>query len=193
MPNVYIISESNIIVDAFGTMKLFSQEYPCLRLTQENLTISHTMVGVDTTRIRGYHLYAQNMAQVHITGILENQFNQSTVTVNGFNFAIPVSSSGVYHKDGLVNDYFLSQNFPNPFNPSTVISYRVPVSGNVTLKVYDLLGREVATLVDEYKPAGSFEVEFNTSSINYHPSSGVYFYQLIAGGYSSTKQMLLLK
>jgi hypothetical protein len=85
--------------------------------------------------------------------------------------------------------FSLSQNYPNPFNPSTVISYQLPASGNVTLKVYDLLGREVATLVNEEKPAGSYEVSFDASQL----SSGVYIYRLTAGNFSATNKMTLLK
>jgi hypothetical protein len=70
-----------------------------------------------------------------------------------------------------------------------VISYQLPVNGNVTLKVYDVLGKEITTLVNEYKPAGRYEVEFSASSL----PSGVYFYQLKAGEYVSTKKMILLK
>jgi hypothetical protein len=96
-----------------------------------------------------------------------------------------------------VDNFELNQNFPNPFNPKTVIGYQLPVGGDVTLKVYDLLGREISTLVDEYKPAGRYEIEFNAESL----PSGVYFYQLKAvhPGSSSgqafieTKKMLLLK
>jgi hypothetical protein len=85
--------------------------------------------------------------------------------------------------------FTLEQNYPNPFNPKTVIGYQLPVSGNVTLKVYDLLGSEVAILVDEYKPAGTYEVEFDESSF----SSGTYLYKLTAGEFISTKKMILLK
>ena len=94
---------------------------------------------------------------------------------------------------------YLSQNYPNPFNPSTKISWQSPVGGWQTLKVYDVLGNEVATLVDEYKPAGTYEVEFNASAL----TSGVYFYQLLVSdlqgkdgkteNYIETKKMILLK
>jgi hypothetical protein len=87
------------------------------------------------------------------------------------------------------HSFLLSQNFPNPFNPSTVISYRLPVIGFVTLKVYDILGGEIVTLVNEEKPAGDYEVEFNGINL----PSGIYFYQLKAGQYSETKKMILLK
>jgi len=97
-------------------------------------------------------------------------------------------------------EYALYQNYPNPFNPTTKIKFTIlsvtlsGVEGSlVTLRVYDVLGNEVATLVNEYKLAGSYEVEFNTSTIKHHPSSGVYFYQLKAGPFIETKKMVLLK
>jgi len=99
------------------------------------------------------------------------------------------------HKTGNIK-YELSQNTPNPFNPSTTISFTVPSSTeyysvlqNVTLKVYDILGNEVATLVDENKPAGMYNVQ----CIMNNASSGVYFYKLKAGSFTETKKMLLMK
>ena len=96
-----------------------------------------------------------------------------------------------------VNEFSLSQNYPNPFNPSTVISYRLPVIGFVTLMVYDILGNEIATLVNEEKPAGEYEVEFNAASLPSRSglalTSGIYFYQLKAGEFIETKKMMLLK
>ena len=90
--------------------------------------------------------------------------------------------------------FLLSQNFPNPFNPVTTINFQLPVSGFVTLKVYDILGREVATLVKEEKPAGKYEVEFNVGTNHrFATTSGVYFYKLQTENYSSTKKMIYLK
>ncbi len=85
--------------------------------------------------------------------------------------------------------FSLEQNYPNPFNPSTVIGYQLPVNGNVTLKVYDILGNEVAVLVDEELPAGSYEVEFAAREL----SSGMYFYKLQAGNFVETKKMILMR
>ncbi|NNJ51764.1 MAG: T9SS type A sorting domain-containing protein [Ignavibacteriaceae bacterium] len=86
-------------------------------------------------------------------------------------------------------DFELSQNYPNPFNPNTTIKYQVPELSFVTIKVYDILGTEVATLVNEQKPARSYEVEFDGSGF----PSGIYFYQLQAGDFIETKKMVLLK
>ncbi|MHC1737400.1 MAG: FG-GAP-like repeat-containing protein [Ignavibacteriaceae bacterium] len=85
--------------------------------------------------------------------------------------------------------FSLSQNYPNPFNPSTVISYQLPVSSHVYLKLFDILGNEVAELVNEEKQPGNYEVVFDASQL----SSGIYFYQLRAGSFVSTRKMILLK
>jgi uncharacterized lipoprotein YddW (UPF0748 family) len=90
-------------------------------------------------------------------------------------------------------DYYLSQNFPNPFNPSTIIQYSVPKSGYVTLKVYDVLGKEVAVLVDGFINSGSHQVRFDAQSLSRPISSGVYFYTLKAGEFSTTKKLMLQK
>ncbi|RPI66530.1 MAG: T9SS C-terminal target domain-containing protein [Ignavibacteriales bacterium] len=87
--------------------------------------------------------------------------------------------------------YTLYQNYPNPFNPNTQIKYSVPKSSQVVIKVFDILGNEVNTLVNEEKPAGGYNVEFRIENLEL--SSGVYFYQLKAGDYVNTKKMLLLK
>lgn len=90
---------------------------------------------------------------------------------------------------------YLDQNYPNPFNPSTVISYRISEFSHVTLKIYNMVGREVATLVDEYKHPGSYQATFTTQQTTnqVHLSSGVYFYKLVAGIFSETKKMIVLK
>lgn len=100
---------------------------------------------------------------------------------------------------GFPKTFSLEQNYPNPFNPSTVIAYQVHASVKLTLKVYDLLGREVATLVDDYRNPGKYEVEFSAkggsvSGGNAHSlPSGIYFYKLEAGNFVDIKKMILLK
>jgi len=110
------------------------------------------------------------------------------------NVKLPTPEQGIIddvESDGkvAVYDFSLAQNYPNPFNPSTVIRYSVSSAQLVTLKIYDVLGREVATLVNEEKPSGNYEVEFNASKF----SSGIYFYTLTAGEYTNTKKMILLR
>jgi len=91
------------------------------------------------------------------------------------------------------NGFVLKQNYPNPFNPSTSIQYALNSTQFVTLKVYDALGNVVATLVNEEKGAGAYQVEFNPASGIKHQASSVYFYRLQAGNYSETKKMILMK
>lgn len=88
-----------------------------------------------------------------------------------------------------MSEFRLYQNYPNPFNPSTKISWQAPIGGWQTLKVYDILGNEVVKLVDEYRNAGRYEVNFDASKL----SSGIYFYRLQTGSFIETKKMLLLK
>jgi len=89
----------------------------------------------------------------------------------------------------LPSQFILKQNYPNPFNPSTKISFTIPERSNVSLKIFNLLGSEVASLVNEEKPAGSYGVDFNAANL----PSGIYFYKLEAGNYIETKKMVLLR
>ena len=93
------------------------------------------------------------------------------------------------NQNEIPNEYNLSQNYPNPFNPSTTIKYQIQDISFVTIKVYDVLGNEIATLVNEEKPAGSYEVEFDATQL----SSGIYFYRLQANEFTQIKKMILLK
>lgn len=88
-----------------------------------------------------------------------------------------------------VNDFSLEQNFPNPFNPSTRINYQIAKDNFVTLKVYDIIGNEVAALVNNQQPAGKYSVDFNSANL----PSGVYLYRLQAGNYIQTRKMTLIK
>jgi beta-glucanase (GH16 family) len=105
--------------------------------------------------------------------------------------------TNVGENESFISDYSLSQNYPNPFNPTTIIKYSVPDFGsnakytysNVTLKVYDLLGEEIAVLVNKEQKPGNYSVQFDASEI----SSGIYYYKLLTNNYSHTKKMIVLK
>ena len=86
-------------------------------------------------------------------------------------------------------EFGIDQNYPNPFNPTTTIKYQIPELSFVTLKVYDVLGNEIATIVNEEKPIGIYEVEFDATGL----PSGIYFYKLRAGTFVETKKMVLMK
>ncbi|MCS7054144.1 MAG: T9SS type A sorting domain-containing protein [Ignavibacterium sp.] len=104
---------------------------------------------------------------------------------------VPVS---VEENEGtLINTFTLNQNFPNPFNPTTKITWTSPMSAWNTLKIYDILGNEIATLVDEFRDAGDYEVIFTISDKNKILSSGIYFYRLKVGNFTQTRKMILSK
>ena len=95
----------------------------------------------------------------------------------------------VKNEINIPNQFYLSQNYPNPFNPTTIIEYSIPNNEYVTLKVFDILGREIATLVNEQKSAGSYKVNFNAENL----PSGVYIYKLSSGNYTTSRKMLMIK
>lgn len=121
-----------------------------------------------------------------------------TITVN---FTASTFNPTSVDDDFTTKDFYLAQNFPNPFsakglsasggNPSTLIRWQSPIGGWQTLKVYDILGKEVATLVDEFREAGKYEIEFKSSVSSLQLPSGIYFYQLRIGNYVETKKMIL--
>ena len=114
---------------------------------------------------------------------------------NGFNinqtqWLINVEDvTSVNTDDGIPETYGLNQNYPNPFNPSTIISYQLPEMSNVSIKVFDVLGRELITLINETQDPGYYHLDFNAKSL----SSGIYFYKISSGNYASSKKMILLK
>ena len=127
---------------------------------------------------------------------LDNSLAESW-KASGFS-GTPGYLNDIYTKAELENDlvpteFVLYQNYPNPFNPSTKISWQSPVGSHQTLKVYDILGNEVATLVNEYRNAGNYNVDFNPASSIKNLVSGIYFYRLQAGSFVETKKMILLK
>jgi hypothetical protein len=120
-----------------------------------------------------------------------------TVTTDGFKLILGAvkwvmdPAADVKETEMLPTQYSLNQNYPNPFNPSTVISYQLPAASFVTLKVYDVLGNEVATLVNELQQAGTHTSTFNTQNLQL--SSGIYFYKIQTNNFVQTKKMILIK
>ena len=104
-------------------------------------------------------------------------------------FTATVLPTSVENEGEQPDEYFLAQNFPNPFNPSTKISYGIQEAGVVNLKVYNILGSEVANLVNEYKPAGNYEVSFGKNDL----ASGIYIYRLTVNNFIQTRKMILEK
>jgi enterochelin esterase-like enzyme len=130
----------------------------------------------------------------HIYNLVEGAGHDWTVWKYGlyhFSQLIFKQTTSAAEKKELVTTFSLSQNYPNPFNPVTSISYQLAKGGYITLKIYNLLGHEIATLVNEQKSAGEYEIEFDASK--YNLSSGVYFYTMRGGSFSDTKKFILMK
>ncbi|BDQ02275.1 T9SS type A sorting domain-containing protein [Ignavibacterium sp.] len=144
-----------------------------------------------------------NYGELSPTERIDLTFNTTTTTGNR---AYILKTAGRYVTDSLYlkginkpmttesskeipTEYKLFDNYPNPFNPTTVIRWQSPVGSHTTLKVYDILGNEAATLVDEYREAGRYKVEFDASKL----ASGVYIYKLTAGSFTSSKKMMVIK
>jgi hypothetical protein len=100
-----------------------------------------------------------------------------------------LTSGGENENTEIPKEYSLKQNYPNPFNPVTTIGFQIPKSGITSLKIYDVTGRLIKTLVNEFKQAGNYKVDFDAGSV----ASGVYFYKLTSGDFVSTRKMVVLK
>jgi Secretion system C-terminal sorting domain len=142
-----------------------------------NLGYPITMAKCDFAEIIVYDTVLSDTDRLAVEKYLNDKYK---ITITG----IDDSKS-----ESIPAQFTLYQNYPNPFNPATNIRFQISKSGFVSLRVYDVLGKEVATLVNEYKPAGKYEIEFNASNL----SSGVYYYRLTAGSNTSVKKMILLK
>lgn len=154
--------------------------------TDNSLSWNLIALNVDATK-SFYNWTVPNTPSTYcLVRIIDNN-DPTNVSISNNNFAISIVLSA---DDNIIpTEYKLLQNYPNPFNPSTTIKFSIPNSQFVTLKVYDMLGREITALVNEEKLAGNYEVKFDGSTL----PSGVYFYRIQAGSFSQTKKLLLLK
>ncbi len=174
-------------------IKLYEMNF--LNIQNRAAQESSSHVGILDHRWEFYYTTALNFGIIKIKVITQGfTFLQETLEtikgayINGIIYGDTITTS-IRNQNSLYEFYILSQNYPNPFNPTTKIVYSIPTTSFVKLKVYDILGREVAALVDEEKSVGSYNIEFNGSGL----SSGIYFYKIQAGDYSSVKKMILVK
>ncbi|RPI63015.1 MAG: T9SS C-terminal target domain-containing protein [Ignavibacteriales bacterium] len=176
-------------------------------LNQSNVSLSWTTAT--ELNNRGFSVQRKVENKWQDVGFVEG--NGTTTEINSYSYIDDISSiesfGKIYYRlkqidyDGSFSmssevlvmmtpaEYKLSQNYPNPFNPVTRINFQLPYASNVTLKIYDVVGSEVATLVNEIKAAGNYNFDFNASSL----ASGVYYYKLQAGDFVQNKKMILMK
>ena len=206
--NVGTVSDAAIRVNYFygeGDISVFT---PIVRnIEVRNMTCLQSnyalrLEGYERSKISDIRLIncSFNTRSNSILSNVEN-IGLDSVTINGTDYnkilqpsgETAVSVKSQYDKDSSPGSIELMQNYPNPFNPETKITFIIPYrmkSGLITLKIYDILGREITTLLDEEKQPGEYEIEFNTSKFNL--SGGVYFYNLKTSGFTITKKMIVL-
>jgi hypothetical protein len=168
------------LVDGYGTLKIFGHEAECLRLKIDYLQWNDVEL-----------MYVTREGILVDINLSNSPPDTGVVTLGDLGVMTDqdLTLTGVATTDDVPKEYLLHQNFPNPFNPSTNISFSIPTRSFVSLKVFDLIGREVATVVSEEMSAGSHIKQWNAK--NY--PSGIYFYRLQAGSFTETKKLLLLK
>lgn len=139
------------------------------------------------------HYLVTNAAGVHEIDSVSGVLIRTVTSASNFQYISPYNPGALLSngnaETSVPGEYLLEQNYPNPFNPSTGIRYSIPAGGNVVLKVYDVTGRAVKTLVNEFRSAGSYEVTFDASGL----ASGIYYYSISSGEFSKTMKMVLIK
>ena len=175
--------------DAYGTLNLPIGSFQALRSSRVNAY----MVYYDgaLTNTFSTHTYNWVTREGHQLSVSVDTASASNVHVHDISLTYINSTppTSVIKPGELPKSFSLGQNYPNPFNPTTIIRFAIQSTSFVSLKIYDILGREVSTLANEQKSPGIYEVNFNASRL----SSGIYFYQLRAGTNVETKRMMLIK
>ena len=165
-------------IDGYGTLKLSKGNYDCIRIKKD-----HTAYGDKE------FIYLTKEGAFLLVGGVNRSDPDSGFVTGGYQILLSPSLVAVKDKNLKPGTFALKQNYPNPFNPTTRIAYSITKTNFVRLSVYNILGKEVASLVNKEEAAGQHEVEFNASKF----SSGVYFYRLQAGNNIQIRKMILMK
>ena len=189
----FTVTISKETVDGFGTLTIPQGSFPVLRITSLDIEKSYSPQSLDPISIDSMYSvsfisnqgvrFEVQIANGHPTSGETFAERVGTVVTSASPTAVKTERSMT------VNEFQLDQNFPNPFNPTTTVTFSIPQSGLTAVKVYDLLGKEVATLINGNLSAGFYTVPFNASEL----PSGVYFYTLRSGNFTQTKKMILTK
>lgn len=184
---------SMIFIDSVKFESYYSKQDSIIELPAYNFLYYSTTYNVathlDTMLLKNGFTFNYRIVAKDKGIIPETSYSPDT----GYYQCVWDFSTTVGNETQPVSEFALHQNYPNPFNPSTKISWQSPVGSWQTIKVFDVLGSDVATLVDEYRNAGYHEVEFNVSSGIRDLASGIYFYQLQAGSFIETKKMMVIR
>jgi hypothetical protein len=171
-------AQTNKLLSVIGNYNIADGEKDSTTIANYSISLS----GIGQRRIRLAFLLDDNVQAEYVI----NEFFTNGKSVD---LAKSMKEEISLNIGETITDYALDQNYPNPFNPTTTIAYQIPNDGRVTIKIFDVTGREVTTLVDEFKPSGQYSVKFDASRL----SSGIYFYSIRSGDYNAVKKMSLIK
>jgi len=192
--NIHKAKLKKIVADLDLNDDLF---YSAISNYNNAISISNSYDGINA-RFAKLFAYANVKNDIDSARILLSELRQLNLTEDEFLMKLQMADNLLSEKrfikssqtvEPVVNSYDIAQNYPNPFNPTTTIRYQIPEDGMVTLKVYDILGREVKTLVNDFKTKGRYEVTFDASNL----ASGLYIYEITSGDYKASKKMTLIK
>ncbi|MCX6174180.1 MAG: T9SS type A sorting domain-containing protein [Ignavibacteriales bacterium] len=187
--NVYIAVQNSNKYYFIGTQHILPSNFVWKALSWDMKMVKDFGLNSFTRFYIAFQIVTQDSCYVGADIVVDNlrgYYNDSLKTIVYDTFG---DITKVTDENRIPEGFVLEQNYPNPFNPTTKIKYSISTSSQVSVKVYDLLGREIEELVNEYKIAGNYEVQFNASSF----PSGVYLYKLQSGSFIQTKKMLFLK
>lgn len=190
LDNTPTLGQPNDFEDAYGTIEGNVLDVSGNPLSNIDVTYYWSTVQTDSNGYFSfYEIAVLAELQVAYNGMVLDHFNIQAYPDSMITLVIDIQEPLITEEHEIDFNYQLSQNFPNPFNPTTTIKYQIPKQSFVALKIYDMLGNEITALVNEEKNAGNYEVDFNALRL----PSGIYFCQLRTGDFVQTKKMVLLK
>jgi len=183
-----ITSASGNVLQTYETLAWYTIKIRYERPTPAQVEISYWINGNYKSKETLELVNSEDLMTNLELSVLEGTAWFDDMKVTPAQAILDIRNSGAIPKKIPVS-FILHQNYPNPFNPSTTISYQIPEESYVTLKVFDILGRELAVLVNEEKPVGIYNIKYDATNL----SSGIYFYTIKAGDFIQTKKFILLK
>jgi hypothetical protein len=190
LDNSPTLGQSNDLEDAYGTIE--GNVFDAFGNPLSNIDVTYHWSTVQTDSVGYFSFYEIAILkelQVAYNSIVLYHYNIQTYPDSTITLVIDIQEPLITDENEIDFNYRLDQNFPNPFNPSTKIKYSVPQSSQVVIKVFDVLGNEIESLVSEEKSAGTYEITWYAEKL----TSGIYFYRLQAGNFVETKKMVLMK